>query len=105
MSIPKIPISNASERPEDSQAAAERLSVRAPSGVAPSITPADVPAEFTNPHAAVANMRKEARAKAQQMVLEAKLALLESLHALHTGVKTDVVSTGAVPAPNKRGTR
>ncbi|AGK48677.1 hypothetical protein BTI_3469 [Burkholderia thailandensis MSMB121] len=109
MSIPNKPISNAFERPEDSQAAAGRLRVSAPSGVAPvitpSITPANAPPEFANPHAAVADMRRQARAKAQQMVVDARLALLESLHALHTAGKTDAVSTVAVPAPIKRGMR
>ncbi|WP_063532990.1 hypothetical protein [Burkholderia sp. MSMB1589WGS] len=113
MSIPNKPISNAFERPEDSQAAAGRLRVSAPSGVAPAITPAITPAnapanappEFANPHAAVADMRRQARAKAQQMVVDARLALLESLHALHTAGKTDAVSTVAVPAPIKRGMR
>lgn len=109
MSIPKIPIQNASERPEDPQTAAERLRVSAPSGVAPAITPADAPADappdFSSASAVVADMRKEARAKAQQMVVEAKQALLESLHALHTTGYTDAVSGVAVPESKKRGER
>ncbi|KVD74177.1 hypothetical protein WS62_06840 [Burkholderia sp. ABCPW 14] len=105
MSIPKIPIQNAPERPEDPQTAAERLRVSAPSGVAPSITPAGAPPDFSSASAVVADMRKEARARAQQMVVEAKQALLESLHALHTTGYADAASGVAAPASKKRGER
>lgn len=104
MSTRNTPISNASERPDDWQAAG-RLGVCAPSGIAPSITPADAPPEFANPHAAVADMRRQTRAKARQMVTEAKLALLESLQALHAAENTDAASPVAGSAPNQRGVR
>ncbi|WP_226383081.1 MULTISPECIES: hypothetical protein [Burkholderia] len=92
---------------------ADRLRVSAPSGVAPSITPpitpritpADAPPDFSSASAVVADMRREARAKAEQMVMEARQALLESLHALHATGKADAVSGVAAAASKKRGKR
>lgn len=102
MSDPKLNSPTISVRRQGGPTDAGQSSQAKQDDVAHSVPLAEAPPLFASVHAAVANIREDARAKARQLIAEAEHALLESLRALHVAGKKDS-SADDGSASEKRG--